>query len=147
MQGLATLSTLDRILFLKRVPIFGVLPPADLAQVAGLATEHTFADGVTVGRAGEQGDRLYVIVSGAIRVLANGGEIARRGEGDYVGELSLITGEPRLATLIAAGETRCLCISRRDFDAIVRDRPQVGLAVIWVLSTRLRELQERATAG
>ena len=66
MQGLATLSTLDRILFLRRVPIFAMLPPPDLAQVARLATEHTFTDGATVARQGEPGERLHVIVSGAI---------------------------------------------------------------------------------
>ncbi len=147
-QGLATLSTLDRILFLRRVPIFAMLPPPDLAQVARLATEHTFTDGATVARQGEPGERLYVIVSGAIRVVANAAEIARRGEGDYVGELALITGELRMASLVAAGEVRCLCIGRREFESIVRDRPQVGLAVIRVLSARLRELQEtRAPAS
>jgi hypothetical protein len=147
MQGLPTLSTLDRILFMKRVPLFTMLPPEDLAHVARLATEHVYSEGSVIAREGDRGERLYVIASGAVRVIAGEREIARRKEGDYVGELSLITGEPRMATLVAAGETRCLAIGRREFEAIIRDRPQVGLAVIRTLSERLREAQDTSRAS
>lgn len=146
MEGLATLSTMERVMFMKRVPIFTMLPPPDLVQVARIATEHLFVGGTTVALEGEIGDRLYVIVAGALKVVAGGVEIASQSAGDYLGELSLVTRAPRIASLVAIGETRCLCLGRRDFEAIVRDRPEVGLAIIRVLSARLRALHERMRA-
>lgn len=143
-QTLPTLSPMDRILFLRRVSLFADLPPADLKQIAAIATEQLFPDGTVVARENERGDRLYVIVSGAIRVRSGERDAATRGAGEYVGELALLTGEPRMATLIASGETRCLCIGRRELDAILRDRPQVAIEIIRVLGARLREMTRRA---
>jgi cyclic nucleotide-binding protein len=143
-QTLATLSPMERILFLRKVPIFAGLPPADLKQVASIATEQLFPDGTVIAREGDRGDRLYVIVSGAVGVLSGQRDVATRGVGDYVGELALLTAEPRMATLVASGETRCICIGRRELDAIIRDRPQVAIEVIRVLGTRLREITRLA---
>jgi hypothetical protein len=143
-QTLAVLSPMDRILFLRKVSIFADLPPADLKQIAAIATEHVFPDGTVIAREGDRGDRLYVIVSGAVEVRSARRGVATRGAGEYVGELALLTGEPRMASLVASGETRCLCIGRRDLDAIIRDRPDVAIDVIRVLGARLRELTQLA---
>ncbi|HEV8536166.1 MAG TPA: cyclic nucleotide-binding domain-containing protein [Candidatus Limnocylindria bacterium] len=143
-QTLATLSSMDRILFLRKVSIFASLPPADLKQIASIATEHVFPDGAVIAREGDRGDRLYVIASGAVRVRGGERDVATREVGEYVGELALLTGEPRTATLVASGETRCVCIGRRELDAIIRDRPQVAIEVIRVLGARLREATRRA---
>jgi CRP/FNR family cyclic AMP-dependent transcriptional regulator len=144
-QTLTTLSPMDRILFLRKVPIFADLPPTDLKQVASIATEQLFSDGIVLAREGDRGDRLYVIVSGAVEVRSAGRVVAARSVvGEFVGELALLTGEPRMATLVAVGETRCLCIGRRDLDAIIRDRPQVALEVIRVLGARLRDMTRLA---
>jgi hypothetical protein len=143
-QTLATLSPMDRILFLRKVPIFAGLPPADLKQVASIATEQLFPDGTVIAREGDRGDRLYVVVSGAVDVRSAERDLATRGVGEYVGELALLTAEPRIATLVASGETRCICIGRRELDAIIRDRPQVAIEVIRVLGTRLREMTRLA---
>ena len=144
MQTLDTLSPLEKILFLRKVALFATLPPAELKQVAQITSEQLYADGATVVREGDRGDRLLIIVSGALRVLSGAKEIARRGPGEYVGEIALVTGEPRTASLVASGDTRCLAIGRREFDAILRDRPQVALDVIRVLALRLREATVRA---
>lgn len=138
-QTLTTLSPMDRILFLRKVPIFADLPPTDLKQVASIGSEQLFSDGTVIAREGDRGDRLYVIVSGAVGIRSAGRVVATRSVGEFVGELALLTGEPRMATLVAVGETRCLCIGRRDLDAIIRDRPQVALEVIRVLGARLRD--------
>lgn len=143
-QTLTTLSPMDRILFLRKVPIFADLPPTDLKQIASIATEQLFSDGTVIAREGDRGDRLYVIVSGAVGVRSAGRVVATRGAGEFVGELALLTGEPRMATLVAVGETRCLCTGRRDLDAIIRDRPQVALEVIRVLGSRLRDMTRLA---
>lgn len=139
MQTLTTLSQMERILFLRRVPLFADLPPADLKQLAAIAEEQVHPDGDVICEQGEPGDELYVIVSGEVRVVSRGNEIARRRPGEFVGEVALITGAPRNATLVAAGETRLLRIERRQFEGLLRERPDAGLAVMRVLAERLTE--------
>ncbi|TFH46865.1 MAG: hypothetical protein E4H01_09255, partial [Lysobacterales bacterium] len=73
MQTLHTLSLMERILFLKRVPLFGNLPPAELKQVAAIADEHLFIDDEIIAQQNEPGDELFVIVSGQVRVLVSTG--------------------------------------------------------------------------
>lgn len=147
MDSIATLSLMDRILFFKRVPLFAALSPADLKQVAAVAQEEVFADGEVIAEQGEPGDVMYVIVSGEVRVCieSEGGEkeLARRRSGDFVGELAVVNREPRNATLIASGDVRALCIDNKSFEGLMRERPDVGLVIIHVLSKRLKELMDK----
>lgn len=144
MENIATLSLMERILFFKRVPLFARLSPIDLKQVATIAQEELFSDGDVIAQEGEVGDVMFIIVAGEVRVTASRDgqevELARRKPGQFVGEMSLITREPRIATLIAVGEVRALCLDQQSFEALLRDRPDVSLAVIQVLSQRLKEV-------
>jgi len=143
MDTLATLSLMDRILFFKRVPLFANLSPVDLKQVAAIADEELFSDGEELSHEGDVGDVMYIIVSGEVRVYsARDGqefEIARRKVGDYVGEMSIIGREPRMASLVAIGDVRTLCIDQKSFEGLIRERPDVSLIVIQELSKRLKE--------
>ncbi len=147
MENIPTLSLMERILFFKRVPLFTELSPSDLKQVASIAHEETFSDGATIVREGDVGDVMFTIVSGEVRVVAGQGqkqiELARRKAGEYVGEMALISNEPRIATLIAVGYVRTLCIDQKSFEALLRDRPDVSLVVIQVLCRRLKEASRR----
>lgn len=144
MDTMTTLSLMDRILFFRRVPLFAALSPADLKQVAAIADEQIFSDGEVIAYQGEQGDAMFVIVSGEVRVcIEKDGqpvEVARRRPGEYVGELSIINREPRNATLIASSDVRALCIDQKSFEGLIRERPEVSLVIIQVLSKRLREV-------
>ncbi len=143
MDSITTLSLMDRILFLKRVPLFAILSPADLKQVAAIAEEEVFPDGDVIVYQGEQGDAMFVIVSGEVRICVERDgkdtEIARRMPGEYVGELAIINREPRNATLIASGDVRVLCIDQKSFEGLIRERPEASLFIIQVLSKRLKE--------
>jgi len=143
MENLATLSMMDRILFFKRVPLFANLSPVDLKQVTALAEEEFFSDGEEIAHEGEVGDVMFIIVSGEVKVCAQQDgaemEIARRKAGDYVGEMSIIGREPRMASLVAVGDVRTLCIDQKSFEGLIRERPDVSLAVIQVLNKRLKE--------
>ena len=147
MENIATLSLMERILFFKRVPLFANLSPTDIKQVAAIAQEESFGDGVTIAREGDIGDVMFIIVSGEVRVISTRGkqdvEIARRKAGEYVGEMALISREPRIATLTTVGTVRALCIDQRSFEALLRDRPDVSLAVIQILCDRLKEVSEK----
>jgi HEAT repeat protein len=147
MESLTTLSIMERILFLKRVPLFTDLPPSDLKQIASIAVEEVFPDGEMIASQGEPGDMMFMITSGEVRVcMTRDGiesEVARRKAGDYVGEMSIINRVPRIATLIAVNEVRALCIDQKSFEGLLRDRPDVSLNVIKELSKRLKEASEK----
>jgi len=149
MDTLATLSLMERILFLRRVPLFANLPPADLKQVAMIAGEALFTDGQVICKQGEMGTGMYIVVSGEVLVLMTyegqkePREVARRRSGDYVGEVSIIIQEPRMATLIALGAVRALYINQKQFEGILRERPETSLSMIRVLCQRLKEASER----
>jgi HEAT repeat protein len=146
MQTLPTISLMERVLFLRRVPLFADLQPAELKQVASIAQERLFSDGEAICRQGEAGEEMFIVISGEARVVVEteGGQsrdLARRRPGEVVGEMAIITQEPRMASVLAAGPVRLLSIDRRSFEGMLRERPETGLAVMRVLSQRLREAQ------
>ncbi|HEV8670486.1 MAG TPA: HEAT repeat domain-containing protein [Candidatus Limnocylindria bacterium] len=146
METLATLPTMERILFLRHVPLFSDLPPSDLKHIAALAGEQIYDDATVIAREGEPGNELLVIVEGEVGIVTAGREIARRRRGDYVGEMAVLDGEPRSASLIAQGSVRTLRIGRRELETIMRERPETSHAMLLVLARRLRELT-RVTAA
>jgi len=144
METLTTLSTMERVLLLRRVSLLADLSPADLQRVAAIATEHDFVNDEIICEQGEAGDEMYVIVSGEVRIVVNNEdqpekEIARRVTGDVVGEMSLISGDTRIASVIALCDVRALCIDRLNFESLLRERPEVSLAVMRELCKRLKE--------
>jgi HEAT repeat protein len=143
-RTLTTLSPMERVLFLRNVGLFAALAPSDLLPIAGVAQEHAYVDGDVIADQGELGDVLHIIVEGtvAVTVRAEEGprEVATRSAGDVVGEMSVITSEPRVATLTARGDVRVLSIDRPAFESILRERPETALGVIRILSQRLAEL-------
>ncbi|MBK9602112.1 MAG: HEAT repeat domain-containing protein [Anaerolineales bacterium] len=151
MDTLATIPLMERILFLRRVPIFADLSPADLKQVAVITTEAVFADGDVLAHQGEFGDEMFIVVSGEVNVLIasedqkEARQIAKRSMGDYVGEMSIISREPRIATLVASGQVRALCVDRKQFEGILRERPEIGMALMRTLCQRLKEASLQKT--
>jgi CRP/FNR family cyclic AMP-dependent transcriptional regulator len=144
METLTTLSTMERILLLRRVPLLIDLSPADLQRVAAITTEQDFVEGEVICEQGEVGNEMYVIISGEVRVVVNNNgqpekEIARRVAGNVVGEMSLISGDLRIASVVAASDVRTLCLDRSSFESLLRERPEVSLAVMRELCNRLRE--------
>jgi len=143
METLATMSLMERVLFLKEVPLFSGLMPADLGQLAEIAKERWFSDGAALCHEGEEGDELFIITTGCVRVSKTTGSheklLATRCVGDFVGEMSIIDASPRSASMLADGEVRTLVITSEAFKAILRERPEVSLEVMRGLSKRLRE--------
>jgi CRP-like cAMP-binding protein len=143
-DAVTTLSDLERVLFLRQVPLFADLSPQDLKRVAEIAREQTYVDGELIAAQGEAGEELHIVVAGEVRVIRRdpaGGtvELARRGPGEVVGELALITRDPRMASLLTAGDVRTLRVGRTEFEGVLRERPETAIAVIRILSHRLAE--------
>lgn len=137
-RSATTLSLVERVMFLRRVALFDGLSPDDLVRVAEVATEELHAPGGMLAEEGEVGDELHIVIDGSIRVVLGGREIARRGVGEYVGEMAIVSDQPRMASLVADGDTRTLTLDGSRFRRILRERPDVGLAVMRVLCDRLR---------
>jgi CRP-like cAMP-binding protein len=104
--------------------------------------ERLYTDGATIATQGEMGEEMYVIVSGEVSVKAGEKEVARRKTGDVVGEMAIISREPRIASLVALGDVRTLCLDRQRFEGLLRERPETSLAVMRVLCARLKELSK-----
>jgi CRP-like cAMP-binding protein len=109
--------------------------------MTAISTDQDFEDGEKICEQGENGDLMFVIVSGEVRVVVRQAgqpekEIARRGEGDVVGEMSIISGEPRMASVISVGDVRTLCLERLHFESMLRERPEISLAVMRELCRR-----------
>jgi len=151
MDTIATLSIMERILLLRRAPLLADLSPADLKRVAAIATEHHFLDGEIIFEQDEPGDEMYIVVSGDVRVLIKNEEhgnkeVARRKVGETVGEMSVISGNLRSASLVAAGDVHLLCLDQKSFEGLLRERPEVSLAVMRMLCERLRQATQRDDA-
>jgi HEAT repeat protein len=144
MHTLPTLSLMERVLFLRRAPLFAGLAPSDVKDIAALADERLFHDAELIARQGDPGDEMFIIVAGDVSVHErvdgqSEQEVIRRSAGDVVGEMAVISQEPRMASLIALGPVRLLSVDRKQFESMLRERPEIGLAVMRVLIARLKE--------
>ena len=144
MSTLQTVSVLERILLLREIPIFAELPPEDLKLVAEIAHEEWYPLNKVIFKQGDEGNMMFVIVEGQLRVLrsVNGmeQELAQRGPGEFFGEMAIIESAPRSATLCAQSDVRLLAIDGEMFKGILRERPDVSFAVLRSVSRRLREM-------
>ncbi len=143
-ETLATMPLMERVLFLRRVPLFSDLPPQDLVPIATIASEHSYGDADTIAEQGEPGDEMHIIVAGYVMVIVrepSGHQqvLAVRAAGDVIGEMAVITSGPRMASLAAKGAVRLLSIGRRPFEAMLRERPETALALMRVLCQRLAD--------
>jgi hypothetical protein len=149
MKTLKTISTLERILLLREVPMFSRLAPEDLEQIAEIAQEQLYPDQAVICYEGEPGNTLFIIVNGKVAVIKKSGKqedvIAIREPGEFVGEMAILESAPRYATLKASGEVRVLIIEGAAFTAILLDRPEVAVSVLRHMSSRVRQLNEKVS--
>ena len=120
-------------------PLFAGLDGDGMAAVAQAAVEVEFAADRTIARQGEIGTGLFIVAEGAVRVVRDGEIIAHLGPGEFFGELSVLDGGPRNASVNADVPTTCLALATWDAERVLREQPGVALAVLRVVGARLRE--------
>jgi zinc transporter ZupT len=126
-----------RIRLLASCDLMRHLPAEEIEQILPCIRDHQLKAGEILFKAGDPGDALYIIALGAVEVLANGAlgadapgsAIAVLGPGHAFGEMSLLSGGPRTATIRAVEETELLKIGKDDFDHLVATDPQLAAAV------------------
>ncbi|MFN0095423.1 MAG: PEP/pyruvate-binding domain-containing protein [Dehalococcoidia bacterium] len=123
---------------LTSVPLFAGLDPKQAAEVAGLLKERRFTDGETVLMEGSGGAAFFLIESGEAIVTIKGEEQARLGPGDFFGELALIDGGPRSATVTAAGALRCYGLTLWEFRPMVEKNGAIAWRLLEALAKQLR---------
>ncbi len=128
---------------LRDVPLFADLSARDLKRLADSMKELSFTPGKEVVAEGKGGVGFFVILDGAARVTQGGEERAMLKPGDYFGEMALIDGDDRMASVHAEGELRCATMSPWTFRPFVKDHPDVAWALLTVLVKRVRESQAR----
>lgn len=127
---------------LGRVPLFHDLAPELLPMVAAEATLRRVTAGTVLFRMGDDGDEMFVVAHGLVRILVPGasGEevVAELGSGRWFGEMALITGEPRSATARIAVDSDVLVLTRAGFHSLLARMPVLGVRLSAELSRRLR---------
>jgi len=128
---------------LRAVPLFSDLSNRDLKRLAGSMNERTFAPGETVVSQGTGGVGFFVILDGRAKVTQDGETRGVLGPGDYFGEMALIDGDDRAASVDPEGELRCAAMTTWNFRPFVKEHPDVAWALLTALVKRVRESQAR----
>lgn len=128
---------------LRRAELFAPMEPADIDAVVAQAITRKVARGTTILRRGDAGASMMVVLSGKVRVgltSEDGREVTLGivGEGDVLGEMALLDGEPRSADAVALEDCNVLLLERGRFQRLLRDRPEMSQRLIAVLCRRLR---------
>lgn len=132
---------------LAHSPLLANLPPDALTRLGGVARRRSYRRGEVIFHQGDPGDSLHFLIEGRVKVVldAESGEeavIAILGPGDCFGELSLIDGEPRSATVETLESVQTMSLSRNDFMAFVRANPQIAERMMIALAGMVRRADE-----
>ena len=137
---------LDAIEVLRTVPLFQQVPEVDLQALAQLVRERSHTKGAVILSQGDSGDALFLIRTGQVKVTViaeNGREVILSvlGGGSFFGEMALLDGGPRTASVIAEGPVVCLTIGRTRFLKLLREESTIAIAIVEELARRLRAVQ------
>jgi len=126
-----------KIELIKRVPLFERCSKRELEEIAALADELDMPAGRNLTKEGATGYEFVVLAEGAAEVTQNGKTINRLGAGDFLGELALVTGKPRTATVQTTEPSRVLVITASSFRKLLRDTPSIQSKVLEAVASRL----------
>jgi CRP-like cAMP-binding protein len=132
---------------LKRAPLFEGLSRKELVELARVSEDLEVPAGTVLCREGEVGQEFFVILDGEVEVKRNGRRLAQRGGGEFVGEIALLEGIPRMATVTAKTPLRIFVLTRNAFIALVDANPGVERKVLRTLARRVVELSKDPTVA
>jgi len=127
-----------KIELIKSVPLFSSCSKKELEAIAAQADELVVPEGKALTKEGARGREFMVIVDGSAEVRKKGRRLNLLGSGDFLGEIALISGGPRTATVTTTSESDLLVLTDRAFRQLTRQMPSIHASVVKALSERLQ---------
>ncbi len=128
---------------LADVPLFSSCSNRELQKIARAADEITVDEGREIVTQGATGHEAFIIIDGTARVVRNDQEIATMGPGDYFGELALLDGGPRTASVIATSPMTLLVLGQREFAGLIDEVPGLAHKILTSLAQVVRALDDK----
>ena len=130
------LSTLEKVFFLKSVPLFGHIAGEEIVDIVPILREMLIAAGETFIRKGDEGDCLYILVEGEVGVTGRSGRYEVMKSREVIGELAALTEQPRTADCIALTDLVVLRVDKRDLWELMDRQPRLTIEIMKVLVGR-----------
>jgi CRP/FNR family cyclic AMP-dependent transcriptional regulator len=127
---------------LAKAPLFAELPKRHQRSLARATAITTYPEGAEIVREGMSGGAFFVILDGSAKVVRGKRTLARLSAGDFFGEISLLDGDPRTASVITESEVACLSLAGRDFLQVLDREPRLGRTMLRELARRIRKLEQ-----
>ncbi|MCT7952297.1 Crp/Fnr family transcriptional regulator [Ancylothrix sp. C2] len=140
------LTSVDRLLFVRAVPIFKELRDDFLVRLASVMDELSFPANHTIFTQGQEGRSLYIVVSGKVRVHLGEQDLAQLEQGACFGEMSLFDAEPRSASVTTLETCECLMLTQQQLYDAIEETPGIAVNIIRLLSRRIREFNRKLNA-
>jgi CRP/FNR family cyclic AMP-dependent transcriptional regulator len=139
-------ATKDVMAQLAKVPLFSDCSTRDLQTIARVVKDIDHAAGTVIAREGEPGIGLFIIVQGQADVTIGGKRKAKLGPGEFFGEIALLDGGPRTATVTAVTDLKLLGLTEWVFRALMQQHPAIAVKTLQQMAGRLRSATKAATA-
>jgi CRP-like cAMP-binding protein len=137
------MSELDKIQFLRQVPLFKSLSDKALLDLSAITIEQHHPSKTVVFKEGEKGDALYIVKTGKVNILkrnSSGVEstLATLGKGALIGDMAIIDEQPRSASVVTVQDTGFLIITKDDFRSLLSEAPEISFQILRLTTERLR---------
>jgi len=131
---------------LSKVPLFASCSKKELDTIAHAVKEVNHRAGTVIAREGEPGVGLFMISEGEATVTVGGSKKGKLGPGDFFGEIALLDGGPRTATVTAASDVKLFGLTEWMFRGLIAEHPSIAMKTLETVAGRLRSLTKAATA-
>jgi len=150
--AMASLTTIEKMMMLRQVPIFAGIDADDLEGLAAIVDERRIAKDKDLFHEGDNGDAVYLIIKGRVRVFVGGGDrpektINELGPGACIGEMAVLDSAPRSASVRALEKTRALRVPGEGFKRVMSERPEMSEAIVAELVRRMRGMMAQASSS
>lgn len=126
-----------KVELIRKIPLFKHCTARELAEIAAIADELDLKEGAELTKKGKPGREFFAIVEGTADVLMGKKWINSVRQGDFLGEIALVTGRPRTATVKATSPVRVLVITARSFRTLLEKHPEIQRKVLLSMAERL----------
>jgi CRP-like cAMP-binding protein len=127
-----------KVQLLRSIPLFTKCNARQLRRIAALTAALDVPKGQVLCREGEIGTEFFVIIEGEAAVTMRGRHRASIGAGGFCGEMAILDGGPRVASVTTTAPTRVLVLSRREFEDLLAVAPEIALSLLQAMAQRLR---------